>query len=164
MSNHYQGKKTFSENLKQIFWHAIYPIFPYLRDGLVKTGILHHHGRQPFYLGHLAPNFTTEKLIEHLHKQGFHRHVVAWHDDGEILSMRKHDSFQYQHHIRLFDDKEIRGHFELTPESKPFDHFFEKGMVPAKEDFKKYLGDYLVEDASTYTISHKASDALITSP
>ncbi len=164
MSHYYKGKKSFSEQLKQIFWHFIYPVFPYLRNGLLKLKIIHHHGRQPFYLGHLAPNITTDKFVEHLHAHGFHRHIVAWHDDGEVLSFRKHDSFKYQHHIRLFKDKEIRGHFELTPECHPFDHFFEKGMVPAKEDFKKVLGSYLVEDASTYTISHKAPDASITSP
>ena len=164
MSYYYKGKKSFSEHLKQLIWHPLYPVFPYIRDAFLKLKIVHHHGRQPFYLGHLAPNITKEKFIEHLHAHGFHKHFVAWHDDGEVLSMRKHNTFKYQHHIRLFKDNEIRGHYELTPECHPFGHFFEKEMVPATEDFKRYLGSLLIEGPSTYTISQRAPEASMTSP
>lgn len=164
MLHYYKGKKSLPDHIKQFFWHFIYPVFPFLRDTLLKYKIIHHYGRQPFYLGHLSPNYTVEHFLEHMRKHGFHNHIVAWYDEGQILSLRKHDSFKYQHHLRLFEDKEIRGHYELTPEAHPFDHFFEKGMVPAKEDFRSYLGSLLVEDASGYTISHSAPDASTGSP
>ncbi|MDB4939762.1 MAG: hypothetical protein JWO40_187 [Candidatus Doudnabacteria bacterium] len=159
MAQYYKGKKTFAEHLKQILWHILYPIFPYVRDGLLKLKIVHHSGRQNFYLGHLSPNYTIEHYKERLRKHNFHHHVVAWEDEGEILVLRKHDSFRWQHHLRLFEDREIRGHYELTPESNPIDHFFEKDFRDAREQFRFYLGDMLIEDESRYTKSHNLPDA-----
>jgi hypothetical protein len=164
MAYYYKGKKTFSEHLKQIFWHFVYPFFPTLRDGLIRLKLIHHNGRQPFYLGHLAPNFTIEHFRSHLLKHGFHNHFVAWYDDGQVLSLRKHDSFRFQHHLRLFEDGEIRGHYEFTPEGHPIKHFLEEGMVPAKKDFKSYLGAMLVEDTSGYIKSHNLPEASTGSP
>ncbi len=164
MAHYYKGKKSFSEHLKQLLWHMIYPIFVPTQTVLLRLGIIHHSGRQPFHIGHLAPNYTKEAFIERLHKQDFHRHFVAWHDQGQLISMRRHVSFEFQYHIRLFDDKEIRGHYEMTPEGHPFDHFLEKGMVAANEAFKNYLGAMLVEDASGQTTSQRAPEASTTSP
>ncbi len=164
MPHYYKGKKSFSEHLKQIIWHLIYPIFVPVRDTLVRLHLISHHGRQPFLIGHLAPNHTVEQLIEHLHEKGFHKHFVAWHDEGQLISMRRHDNFKYQHHLRLFDDKEIRGHFELTPECHPLKHFLEEEMIPAREEFKNYLGKFLVEADEGKTTSHRAPEASTTSP
>ena len=67
----------------------------------------------------------------YFNKKGFEKIKIAWLDDGEILSMRKIEDKYYQHHVRLFDDGEIRGHFEMTPESHMIKHLFSIDMVPS---------------------------------
>ena len=34
-------------------------------------------------------------------------------------------------------------HYEWTPESRPFLHFFEVGMMPRTEEFLRFLGDWV---------------------
>jgi hypothetical protein len=124
---------------------------------LVKWHIVwHDKERQKFHLGWLAPGKTLQDLEKHLHEQwGFGNHFIAWHDSGQVLSWRKLASFDFQYHLRVFDDGEIRGHYEYTPESKPVAHFEEWGEEDHTEEFKKFLGEYAVYD--TY-LSHLTAD------
>jgi hypothetical protein len=135
------------EKLKQKIWRVIYKFFHIVQKDLLKSGIIWHSDKkQRYHIGWLAPGKTLEGLKKHLHeKWGFGNHFVAWTDDEQVLSWRKLVDFNNQYHLRVFQNGEIRGHFELTPEGHPIDHFTEKGEVEKKEDFLKFLGDFVVE-------------------
>jgi hypothetical protein len=126
---------------------VIYKFFHIVQKDLLKSGIIWHSDKkQRYHIGWLAPGKTLEGLKKHLHeKWGFGNHFVAWTDDEQVLSWRKLVDFNNQYHLRVFQNGEIRGHFELTPEGHPIDHFTEKGEVEKKEDFLKFLGDFVVE-------------------
>lgn len=97
-----------------------------------------------------------EDLKVHLHSEwGFGNHFVAWVDEGQVLSWRKLVDFNNQYHLRVFNDGELRGHFEYTPEGHPIDHFVEKGEKEAQIDFLKFLGEFVV---SQKYISHLEVD------
>jgi hypothetical protein len=136
------------DRLKQKIWRFIYGFFSPLQKFLLKNHIIYHQKeRQPYHIGWLAPNKTLEELKKHLHeKWNFGNHFVAWTDEGQVLSWRKLVDFQDQYHLRVFEEGEIRGHFEYTPEAHPIDHFTEKGEVEKKEDFLKFLGDFVIQE------------------
>lgn len=138
---------TFFDKIKQKIWHFIYKFFPTLLKILLKLHFIwHENGRQRYHIGWLAPGKTLEGLKKHLHeKWGFGNHFIAWTDDGQVLSWRKLMDFQDQYHLRVFSDGEIRGHFEFTPEAHPIEHIEEKGEREAKDDFLKFLGDFVIE-------------------
>ncbi|HNW71534.1 MAG TPA: hypothetical protein PKZ36_02455 [Candidatus Paceibacterota bacterium] len=138
---------NFASKLKQKSWRVIYRFFSPMQKFLLKTGLIwHDKGRQKYHLGWLAPGKTLEDLKKHLHeKWSFGNHFIAWTDDGQVLSWRKLNSFEDQYHLRVFKDGELRGHFEYTPEAHPVDHFVEKGEVNKKDDFLKFLGDFVVQ-------------------
>jgi len=133
----------YSEKIREKIWSFITPIFPFLRDGLVRLGVLRHPGRQKYQLGWLAMGKTLSGLAEHLKQYGFANHFIAWVDSDEVLGLRKRENFKYQYHLRVFNDGEIRGHYELTPESHPLDHFWDVGTEPRFEDFYAWLGDWV---------------------
>ncbi len=137
---------TKSQKIKNHIWHFLYKFFPWLQAHLLKWHLVwHEKGRQQYHIGYLAPKKTLQELEKHLHeKWGFGNHFVAWSDEGQVLSWRKLTDFSHQYHIRVFKEGEIRGHYEYTPEDKPLDHFTEKGETANAEDFKKFLGDYVV--------------------
>ena len=145
------------ERVKQKIWRVIYRFFHIAQVDLLKTGLVKHTDKkQKYHLGWLAPGKTLEGLKRHLHeKWGFGNHFVAWTDEGQVLSWRKLVDFNDQYHLRVFENGEIRGHFELTPEGHPIDHFTEKGEVEKKEDFLKFLGDFIVQEKY---ISHLKMD------
>jgi len=153
-------KLTFGQKIKKNIWHNIYPIFPWMQTHFLKWHIVwHDKGRQQYHIGWLAPGKTLEELENHLHTQwGFGNHFVAWGDNGQVLSWRKLEDFDNQYHIRVFKDGEIRGHYEYTPESKPIEHFIEVNEQPRLDDFKKFLGDYIVQKKY---ISHLKPDVRI---
>ena len=126
----------------------MYRFFSPLQSFLLKDGIIHHDAkRQKYHIGWLAPGKTLEGLKLHLHsKWGFGNHFVAWTDTGQVLSWRKLTDFQDQYHLRVFEDGEIRGHYEFTPEAHPIEHFIEKGEIDKREDFLKFLNDFVVTD------------------
>jgi hypothetical protein len=136
---------TSFDRLKQKIWRHIYRFFPSIQKFVLSLG-LHEKARQKFHIGYLAPGKTLEGLKRHLHeKWGFGNHFVAWTDSGQVLSWRKLADFNDQYHLRVFEDGEIRGHYELTPEGHPVEHFIEKGETEKKEDFLKFLGDFVVQ-------------------
>ncbi|MEK7060221.1 MAG: hypothetical protein AAB970_01205 [Patescibacteria group bacterium] len=139
---------TFWDKIKLKFWRSIYGVFLPIQRFLLKYGIIHHQiQKQRYHIGWLAPGKTLEGLKLHLHsKWGFGNHFIAWTDSGQVLSWRKLTDFEDQYHLRVFEDGEIRGHFEYTPEAHPIEHLEEKGETDKKEDFLKFLGDFVVKE------------------
>jgi len=149
-----------STRIKKTFWSFITPLFPYVRDFLTKIGIVRHHGRQSYHLGWLAPGRTMKDFVEYLKTKGFGNHFIAWTDDGQVLSLRRQQDFEWQYHLRIFEDREVRGHYEETPEDHPVDHFEERGMEARRDEFLELLGDWVVEkDKSGKIISQSAPAA-----
>ena len=128
------------DKFKQTVWKFLYPIFPHLKGSL---SYFHEAGRQRYHLGWLAPGKTLEDLKAHLAKQGFGNHFVAWDDSGQILSWRRLDGFDWQYHFRVFDDGEVRGHYERTPEAAPIDHFAEVGEQDRSKEFFAFFGEFV---------------------
>ena len=146
----------------------ITPIFPYLRDGLLSLGILHHEGRQRYPLGWIPRGRSINELVEYLAQKGFENHFIAWVDTDEVVSLRKLSNFHWQYHVRIYRDGEIRGHYELTPEAHPIAHFKERGMESRREEFLGFLDEWVVESrdaerkisyARGKTASHRAPAA-----
>jgi hypothetical protein len=123
-------------------WKIIYKVYPPLLRFLEKTKF--HKGRQPYRLGTLNKKYTKKDLEKFLISKGFEDVVLTWKDTGEILGMRKIDKQIFQYHIRLFDDGEIRGHYEYSSEGSPWNHCVEKVFERREKHFKKLLGKFLI--------------------
>ncbi|MEI6042491.1 MAG: hypothetical protein WCQ00_02910 [bacterium] len=135
--------KNLKDGIKYYFWkYIVSPVFPYIRDGLLKLRIIYHKGRQPYHIGFLDSKKKVEDFRRYLGGMGFRNNRFAWIDSDEILSMRIFDGYKHQYHIRLFKDREIRAHYEQTPEIHPFGHFFESVFEARSSEFKKYLGKW----------------------
>ncbi|MES2087965.1 MAG: hypothetical protein V4467_03140 [Patescibacteria group bacterium] len=130
----------------RFFWNIAYRVWPPCIRTAEKLGF--HNFRQKFLLGRLNSQFNKSELAKLLYAAGFEAAVIAWHDPGQVLSMRKIDSEIYQYHLRLFVDGEIRAHYEYSPESHPLSHFLEARFEPRTEIFKEFLGNYLVAEES----------------
>jgi len=140
-------KLTIGQIIKRDIWRHLYKIFPWMQKHLLKWHLMwHEKGRQPYHIGWLAPEKTLGELEKHLHNEwGFGNHFVAWKDNGQVLSWRKLENFDDQYHIRVFRDGEIRGHYEYTPEYRPLEHFVEVNEQERADEFKKFLGNYVVQ-------------------
>ncbi len=136
---------TFEEHSERFLWRFLTPVFPAIQRLLLRLHIIRHKGRQPFLLGRLAPGKTVEGLKQYLStKWGFGNHFIAWQDTGQILSWRKRVNFNEQYHLRVFNDGEVRGHFEETPEAHPIDHLLEHGETDRRQDFLNFLVGWIV--------------------
>lgn len=134
-----------SHKIKYAFWRGLTPIHPYLRDAALKLRIIYHEqGRQPFMIGKVAPEISIQEVVDQLISHGYGNHFVAWEDDDEIISLRRADCFEYQYHVRIYEDGEIRGHYEFTPECYPLMHMKEVGMEPRREHFLAVLEGKIV--------------------
>ncbi len=132
------------KRVKQWFWRILYPAFPHLEHLFV---FAHKKKRQRFHLGWLAQGKTLEEMKHHLSTHyGFGNHFVAWEDPDQVLSWRKLVGFEYQYHLRVFSDGEIRGHYERSPEAAPIDHFLEKGEIAKIPDFVRFLGPFMTQE------------------
>ncbi len=134
-----------SNRFKYALWRVITPVHPYLRDLGQAVGLARahqkHHGRQDFLLGTVNPN-KIEDFVSFLLGRGFGNHFIAWKDDGEVVSLRLVKDFVYQYHIRVFEDGEVRGHYEFTPECHPILHVRAKGQEARSEDFAEFLSGW----------------------
>lgn len=138
---------SFIDKIKHKTWKEIYKFFIPTQRAFLKLGIIKHEGRQKYHIGWLAGGKTLEDLKEYLHREwGFGNHFVAWVDEGQVLSWRKLDGFKYQYHLRVFKDGEIRGHYEVTPEAHPLDHFLEKGESHRNKEFIEFLGGFVTKE------------------
>jgi hypothetical protein len=142
---------SFSDRLKYFFWRLYTPFHPLLRDGLLLVGIgsqsdAYPEGRQPYVLGTLVPGMTVQEFTDHMIEKGFGNHFIAWKDRGQVVSLRYMEDFKYQYHLRVFEDGEVRGHYEYTPECHPVLHMKMEGVPfeERRERFMEFLGDYIV--------------------
>lgn len=129
------------EHSKRWIWWAITSPFLLIRWLLLKSRIIKHDIRQPFLIGQLREGKTPQSLFDHLISQGFTKNYLAWIDKGEAFGVRRLCGIHHQYHIRLFNDGEIRCHYEWTPEARPFDHLLERGFEERREEFLVILGD-----------------------
>jgi len=127
------------------WWRFVYRYYPPILRILERVRV--HHYRQPYLLGHLAAGFGPDELFSHLEKQGYTHAVLAWRDPGEVLSLRKLDQRVFQYHLRLFDNGELRGHYEYASESNPLGHVFQKVFEPRSEIAERELGPLLDKSA-----------------
>jgi hypothetical protein len=126
------------------FWRMAYKFYPpFLR---VLERIRFHRERQPFLLGKLKSGIHIQELEAHALAQGYEHVLLAWMDPGELLSMRKVDREIYQYHLRVFDDGEIRCHYEYSSEGNAWGHITEKCFEPRSSEFKAHLGHFLHSD------------------
>jgi hypothetical protein len=132
------------DRLKYTFWRVYTPLHPYFRDIALSVGLVSHVGRQNYLVGKIAPGETLESIIECLVDAGYGNHFIAWKDDGELASLRKLVGFEYQYHIRIFADGEIRGHYEYTPEYKPILHWRAVNQRDCSDVFRTILRGKIV--------------------
>lgn len=140
--------------VKYYFWRVYSPYHPTVRDSVIALSLIKNRGRQPFLLGTIAPGVSIEDFVAHLIKYGYAYHRVAWEDDGEVVSLRHVESFTHQYHVRIFENREVRGHWEYTPECYPIRHLWDVGREDRREAFMALAGDLLIphtdEDRSDY--------------
>ena len=129
--------------IKWVFWRAISPGYLFGMHTLLKLRLIHHEGRQNFVLGKIAEGRTLDDFLAYLYTQGFANHFIAWKDDDQIVSLRRLESFEWQYHLRIFKDGEVRGHYEYTPECHPRLHSKEIGFEERRGDFLNFLGDWI---------------------
>lgn len=134
---------SLGEQIKYVFWRIITPLHPYFRDLFLYFGILRHEARDDYLIGKLASHKSVDDVVDLLWRRGFGNHFIAW-DEGQLVSLRHAPNFRYQYHIRIFDDGEVRGHYEYTPECHPLLHLYEVGMEARTGYFLELLGDYVV--------------------
>ncbi len=125
----------------KLIWRIVYKVWPPVLRVLERLKF--HNYKQPWVLGCLKDGYSEKDLRELLIENGFEDAILTWKDPGEVLGMRKVDKKVFQYHIRLFDNGEIRGHYEYSSEGHPWNHSIEKGMKPCREYFEKLLGEML---------------------
>ncbi|HVN26399.1 MAG TPA: hypothetical protein VMT99_01980 [Candidatus Paceibacterota bacterium] len=135
-----------TRKIKYFLWkYIISDGFEWGRDFLLKTGFIRHGvSRQEFVIGKLAPDVKVADFVKYLEGQQFGNHFVAWIDDEQIISVRRLDGFEKQYHLRVFKDREVRGHYEWTPECHPKWHLQEYQMEDRRDDFMRFVGDWVV--------------------
>src|SRR5258708_5141909 len=134
--------------VKYVFWKGITPGYRFGLNLLLRLHIIHHEGRQNFIIGKMAMGVRLEDFLRYLHSQGFWNNFIAWHDDDQVVSLRKLVDFEWQYHLRIFKDGEVRGHYECTPESHPRLHMKEIGMEERRDDFLRFVGDWVAPSSS----------------
>lgn len=141
------------DRLKYWFWTVYARFYPVIRRVAYHLGIgelfinsfeYGHKGRQPFLLGTLLSERSARDLAFFLVEHGYGNHFVAWKDAGELVSLRKTDGFEYQYHLRIFKDGEIRSHYEYTPECHPYRHMVRKRFEDRTAEFQQLLEGWIV--------------------
>ena len=127
-------------NKPSAFWRVVYVVYPPFLRMLEAIGV---HCVRHFLLGHLSRSRCAEELKAHLIGQGFERAILAWKDPGEELSLRKLDREIFQYHLRLFEDGEIRAHYEYSPEGNPLGHVIKTRFEARREAFRGFLTNFL---------------------
>lgn len=139
--------RKFSNKTKALLWYFIQPIHPFLRDTLLFLRIIHHSGRQPYRIGKLISGKEANDLRRYLIKEkGFEDHFPCWTDDGELASLRLRQNFDWQYHLRIFTDGEVRGHHEYTPESRPIAHLKDTNSTACTAEFMQLLQGWVEKD------------------
>lgn len=124
-------------------WQLAYRVYPKIEEILTRFGL--HAKRQRFLIGKLRET-STDKIGEfklYLKSHGFEEAVIAWRDPGQVFSLRKLEGRDYQFHIRVFADGEVRTHRELAAEAHPLGHVLEAGLVPGEDYFLPIIQDFV---------------------
>ncbi len=129
----------FLNRSKYFFWKLYTPLHQHFRDAFLYLGIVKHTKRQDFILGTISPNISIQEFIEPLVSKGFGNHFIAWKEEGEIIGLRYVPNFERQYHLRIFADKEIRGHYEYTPECHPILHMNKVDFKDGREFFSSFF-------------------------
>ncbi len=147
-----QSRMVYPDSLlhrvKYYFWYYYTPYHPTVRDSVIALSLIKNRGRQPFLLGTIAPRLSIEEFVAFLVEHGFGYHRVAWEDDGEVVSLRRVQDFEFQYHLRIFEDREVRGHYEYTPECYPLWHLWDVGREDRREEFLSLLGKRIIPHTS----------------
>ena len=138
-----------THRMKYYFWRFYTPYHPTIRDSITALHVVRNRGRQPFLLGKVATDYSIEELVSFLIKKGYAYHHVAWVDEGEVVSLRYVENFAYQYHIRIFEDGEVRGHYEYTPECYPLLHLLDIGREDRREEFLGLFDDRIIPHTSS---------------
>jgi len=138
--------RAFALRLKHWFWKLFGPFFPSFRDLWLWLGFIKHNERQPYLFGRLKSGLGGHEVRQLLAAAGFSNDYIAWIDPDEVVNMRKVVNVEYQYHVRLFNDGEIKGHHEFAAEAHPFKHLYDVGMESG-EDYLKPLLAPLLESA-----------------
>ncbi len=112
-------------------------MFPYFERAF---RFLRTDTRQEYLIGITGDKKSLEK---HLRSQGFKHQLFAWVDDGQIASVRKRDG-KFQYHIRIFEDGEVRGHYEYTPENAPIKHLRRVKREQRSREFSAFVSEHVV--------------------
>lgn len=137
-----------AHRIKYYLWRIFAPYHPTIRDGAIALRIVKNHGRQPYLLGTIARDQSVEEFVSFLIGKGYAHHRVAWKDEGEIVSLRHVKDFMHQYHIRIFENREVRGHYEYTPECYPILHMWDIGREERREEFLGHFGDRITPSMS----------------
>ena len=140
--------QEYRHRIKYYLWRLYSPYHQTVRDSAIALSLIKNRGRQPFLLGTIVPSLSIEEFVSFLVESGYAYHRLAWEDDGEVVSLRHVESFVYQYHIRIFEDREVRGHYEYTPECYPILHLWDIGRVDRREEFLALVGDRLIAHTS----------------
>lgn len=130
--------RTLPQLLVRIF---IRPVFPFFQWLVVSLGIIKAPPRQEFLLGEVREDLSFKDVYSLLKNEGFYTNRIAFIDPGQVLSMRRLDEEKpdWQYHIRIFEDGEICGHYERTPEDHPFKHLNNVGFENRAEMFSQWI-------------------------
>lgn len=130
----------------EFLWRFIKWVYrPFLRRwyNLIVGRFFLKHRRQDFLMGILPQNVTHKDFDNFLRRRGFEDVPLSWIDPGEQINVRRLADSKRQYHIRVFNDREIRGHLEYAPESRPVAHLMELGFDPAGEYLSRLFDDFL---------------------
>ncbi len=122
------------------------PLFPVLQSVVFALGLDRNpKEREAFLLGRLKDGVSLAQAREHLLRHGFFDNPVAYTDPGQVLSLRRlsDEHPDHQYHIRIFNDGEVRGHYEFTPEDKPWKHLHNVGLEAQREKYIPWVQDIL---------------------
>lgn len=133
------------KTIPQLFARIVVrPFFPFFQWFFIKLGIIKApNKRGDFIVGKLKEGVRQEKAQEVLEQHGFFINRIAHTEPGQILSMRRLSikNPEWQYHIRIFNDGEIRGHCEVTPSDHPIDHLNLSTIEHRPHDFAGWIKD-----------------------
>jgi len=114
-------------NLANMWNHLSRRIRTWIQTKILKKNI----GRQNYPIGETRNlNRLYVALIDDLHYQDNH---IAYCDKDEAFNARRlkrRGLSWYQIHVRGYVDGEVRGHYEVTPESDPWRHYHGTTVQP----------------------------------
>jgi len=92
--------------------------------------------RQPFPVG--FTKLSQDDIFMKLLSLGYQWDYLAYHDEGEFISMRRLYN-ERQVHVRAFRDGQITMHDEVNYEFDPIRHLRDPPVIPAPEAVREVL-------------------------